>query len=388
MSTVAHGFDAIVVGVGGMGSATVYQLARRGLRVLGLERYDIPHDLGSSHGVNRIIRLAYWEHPAYVPLLRRAFELWRDLEHIRGERLLVITGSIDAGGPESRTVAGSLRSCAIHSLPHEALDGAALGRRFRAFQVPADFRAVYQPDGGFVLSERAIVNYVEAAHDLGAEVRAREAVVSWERAGDGVIVRTEARSYQAARLVLTAGSWTAALMPALAALARPERQVMLWVQPRRPEFFRLGRLPVFNMETPEGHFYGFPIFGNPGFKIGRYHHRREQVDPDRVDRRCGPEDEAVLREGIRRYFPDADGPTLAMKPCLFTNSPDEHFIIDRHPDAPQVTLAAGFSGHGFKFCSVVGEILADLAIEGRSRWDIELFRLARFSGGPEGPHDT
>jgi sarcosine oxidase len=372
-------YDAIVVGVGGMGSATVYELARRGVRVLGLERFDIPHDLGSSHGVNRIIRLAYWEDPAYVPLLRRAYELWRELEHRRGERLLVITGSIDAGAAASRTFAGSLRSCAIHSLPHEVLDAAALHRRFPGYRVPSEIAAVYQADGGFVLSERAIVNYVEAAHELGAEIHARELVQGWEAGDEGFLVRTAAATYRAPRLVLTAGPWTASLVPALQAFAQPERQVMLWVQPQRPEHFRLGRFPVFNMETPEGHFYGFPIFGNPGFKIGRYHHRHEPADPDHMDRECHVEDEAILREGIRRYFPEADGPTLGMKTCLFTNSPDGHFIIDRHPSDPRITLAAGFSGHGFKFCSVVGEILAELALEGRSRWDLGLFRLSRFS---------
>jgi sarcosine oxidase len=375
----AQEYDAIVAGVGGMGSATVYELARRGARVLGLERFDIPHDLGSSHGVNRIIRLAYWEHPSYVPLLRRAYELWRELENRRGERLLYVTGSIDAGRADSRTVTGSVRSCEAHRLPHEILDAAALRDRFPAYQLPSDMRAVYQADGGFVLSERAIVNYVEAAHDLGAEIHAREPVVDWEPSGAGVIVRSAGATYRARRLVLTAGPWASRLLPDLQALARPERQVLLWAQPRRPERFRLGAFPVFNMETPDGHFYGFPIFGIPGFKIGCYHHRREAVNPDQMDRDCHPEDEAVMRVGIRKYFPDADGPTLAMKTCLFTNSPDEHFIIDRHPTLSQVTLAAGFSGHGFKFCSVVGEILAELALEGRSRWDLDLFRLSRFT---------
>ena len=374
-------YDAIVIGIGGMGSATVYELARRGRRVLGLERYDIPHDLGSSHGVSRIIRLAYWEHPAYVPLLRRAFEQWRALELRCGERLLIVTGSIDAGRHDSRTFAGALHSCAVHSLPHEVLDAAALRGRFPAYQLPPDMAAVYQADGGFVLSERAIVNYVNAAHDLGAEIHAREPVLAWEAAGNGVAVRTAAATYRAARLVLTAGSWTADLVPALRRLAQPERQVMLWVQPRRPELFRPAQFPVFNMEAPEGHYYGFPIFGIPGFKVGRYHHRGEAVHPDAMDRSCHPEDEAVLREGIRKYFPDGDGPTLSMKTCLFTNSPDEHFIIDRHPALPQVTVAAGFSGHGFKFCSVVGEILAELALEGQSRWDLTLFRLSRFDAG-------
>jgi len=242
--------------------------------------------------------------------------------------------------------------------------------------------AVLQPEGGFVLSERAIVNYVEAARGLGADVHQREPVVSWTPAAGGVEVRTGVATYGADHLVLTAGPWTAALVPALQALARPERQVMLWTRPLVAPFFQLDAFPVFNLDAPEGHFYGFPTFEASGFKIGKYHHRREAVDPDRMDRDCRPEDEAVLREGIRRYFPDADGPALAMKTCLFTNSPDEHFIIDTHPALPQVTLAAGFSGHGFKFCSVVGEILAELTIDGASRHDLELFRLSRFGPLP------
>ena len=371
-------FDAIVIGVGGMGSAAIFELARRGLRVLGLERHDIPHDLGSSHGVNRIIRLAYFEHPSYVPLLRRAYALWRELEQTRGERLLFVTGSVDAGAAASRTVTGSLRSCAQHDLAHELLDADALHRRFPAFCLPPSMQAVLQPDGGFVLCERAIVNYVEAAHVLGAEIHAREAVLGWDLAGHGVDVRTAVAVYRAKHVVITAGPWASALVPALSTLARPERQVLLWAQPLRPEYFRLGALPVFNLDSPEGHFYGFPIFGNPGFKIGRYHHRYELADPDRMDRDCHAEDEAVVRDGVRKYFPDGDGPTMAMKTCLFTNSPDEHFIIDRHPHAEHVTIAAGFSGHGFKFCSIVGEMLAELVVDGETRLDRTLFRLSRF----------
>lgn len=376
-------FDAIVVGVGGMGSATVYELARRGARVLGLEQYDIPHDLGSSHGVNRVIRLTYWEDPAYVPLLRRAYELWREIENRHGERILFVTGSIDAGRADSRMVTGSLRSCEVHALAHEVLDAAALHERFPGYALPDDMAAVYQPDGGFVLSERAIVTYVEEAHRLGAEVHAREPVLGWDADGSGVVVRTATAAYRASRLVLTTGAWTAGLVPALGSLARPERQVLLWAQPRKPEYFSLGVFPVFNMEAPEGHFYGYPVYGHPGFKIGKYHHRREEVNPDQMDRRCHPEDEAVVREAVRRYFPDADGPTMGLKTCLFTNSPDGHFILDRHPTIPAVSVAAGFSGHGFKFCSVVGEIMAEMAIKGESRHNLDLFRLARFDVSPD-----
>jgi sarcosine oxidase len=372
-------YDAIVIGQGAMGSATTYHLARRGVRTLGLEQFDIPHEKGSSHGINRIIRLAYWEHPSYVPLLRRSYELWRDLENISGERLLVITGGIDAGAESSDTVRGSLLSCELHHLPHETLDAAELHKRYPGYRFPRDLMAVYQPDGGFVLSERAIVAHVAAAQALGAEVRAREPVLSWEPNGSGVRVRTPRGTYEGQRLVITAGPWAAKLVPELARTAVPERQVLIWAQPLRPEYFRLGAFPVFNMEAPEGRFYGFPVYGIPGFKLGKYHHLRERTDPDLVDREIHAEDEEVLREGIRRYFPDADGPTMAMKTCLFTNSPDEHFILDAHPQLSQVCIAAGFSGHGYKFASVVGEIMADLTMDGGSRLDLSLFRLRRFA---------
>ena len=237
---------------------------------------------------------------------------------------------------------------------------------------------VYQADGGFLLCEECVVAHVTAAQALGAEVHARERVVQWHAEDQGVSVTTTRGTYRARKLVVAAGPWARAMIPALREAAIPERQVMIWTQPRKPEHFRLGAFPVFYMEAPEGRFYGFPVYGIPGFKLGKYHHRGEPVDdPDQMDRECHPEDEEVLREGIRRYFPDADGPTMAMKACMFTNSPDEHFIIDRLPDSPQVAVAAGFSGHGFKFASVIGEIMTELIVDGATRLDTSLFRLGR-----------
>ena len=372
-------YDVIVVGVGGMGSATTYHLVLRGQKVLALEQFDIPHDLGSSHGVNRIIRLAYAEHPNYVPLLRRAYELWRELERKVGEQLLFITGGIDAGAENSATVQGSLQSCAVHGLPYERFDAAALHRRFPGYHLNSDMVAVYQPDAGFVLSERSIIAHVVVAQALGAEIRAREAVKHWRANKNGsVSVTTSRKTYHARKMIVTAGPWTRKLIPELEQYAIPERQVLLWTQPRKLEYFKFGAFPVFKMEAPEGRFYGLPTFSVPGFKIGKYHHRRERVDNlNNMDRECHSEDEEVLREAIRRYFPEADGPTMAMKTCLFTNSPDEHFILDRLPSQPQVGVAAGFSGHGFKFCSVVGEIMAELMIDASTRFDISMFRLNR-----------
>jgi sarcosine oxidase len=373
-------YDVIVLGVGGMGSAACYHLARRGLRVLGLERFDIPHTLGSSHGVTRIIRLAYYEHPSYVPLLRRAYELWRELEAGSDERLLFITGSIDAGGSADDVFAESLRSAELHGLPHEVLTSAELSRRFPGYRLPLDHLALFQREGGFLAPERCIVAHVEGAQRAGAEIHGRERVLDWERDGEAIRVTTDRASYRAARLVVCAGAWIGKLVPELAPLARPERQVLAWFQPRRPDLFRPEGFPVFNLAVAEGRYYGFPAWGVPGFKVGRYRHLGEVVDPDELDREPTAADEALLREFTARYFPDAAGPTMALRVCLFTNTPDEHFVVDRHPTDPRVILASPCSGHGFKFCSVIGEVLADLAERGETRHDVGLFRLDRLAG--------
>jgi sarcosine oxidase len=372
---VRERYDVVVVGVGGMGSAALYHLAGRGQRVLGLERFDVPHELGSSHGITRIIRLAYFEDPSYVPLLKRAYELWRELETEAGEQLLYVTGTVESG---ERIYAGSLRSCREHDLPHEELDGREIARRFPAYRFPDDLPMLYQPDGGFVLPERCIVAHVEGALARGAIVRARERVLAWDETANGVRIETERGVVEADRLVLTPGAWAQDVARLPPGMVVAQRQVLAWFQPSRPELFAPERFPVFNIERDGGHFYGFAVFGIPGFKLGRYYHLDERGDPDELFRGVKPEDEPVLRMFAERYFPDGAGPTLSLKTCLFELSPDEHFLIDRHPEAEGAIVAAGFSGHGFKFCSVVGEILADLVLDGATRHDIGLFRLNRF----------
>ena len=377
----AERFDSIVVGVGGMGSAAVHHLAQRGERVLGLEKFDIPHDMGSSHGVTRVIRLTYFEHPSYVPLLARAYALWRELEQNGGEQLLYITGSIDAGAPDSFVVKGSIASCAEHDLTHDVLTSAELTQRFPGFALSPEMMAVWQPDGGFLVPERCIVHHVWQAQAAGAEVRAREPVLDWQAKRESVTVRTTRATYDADRLVFTAGAWSQSLLPVLGENAIPERQVMGWFQPAQPELFAVERFPVFNCLVPEGHYYGFPIHGIPGFKIGKYHHLQQQTAAESVDRECHLEDEEALRACTQRYLTGGMGATLALKTCMFTNTPDGHFIMDHHPEHENVVIAAGFSGHGFKFCSVVGEILAELALDGKTRHDIGMFGLDRF--GPQ-----
>ena len=384
-------FDVIVLGVGGMGSAACYALAERGAKVLGLEQFDIPHALGSSHGETRIIRLAYAEGAFYVPLLRRAYERWQRLEHDFGEQLLHITGGLDIGAADSALIRGSRASCREHDLSHELLTATEAMARFPALQLPPHFAANYQAEGGFLRSERCIVAHVTRAQALGAEIRAREAVLSWEARGDSVRVKTTKGEYVADRLVVTAGGWAGQLLPELAALAQPERQCLGWFQPLDLPLFAKERLPVWLLygEGDEGNWYGFPVHGIPGFKLGKFRHLGEPMDlsggrettADREPNEArvpNAADEALLRRFTEKYFPRAAGPTMALKVCFFTNTPDEHFIIDAHPQHESVIIAAGFSGHGYKFCSVVGEILAELALDGESELGIAEFGLGRF----------
>ena len=371
-------WDVIVVGVGGMGSATCWQLARRGHRVLGLERFDIPHSMGSSHGISRIIRLPYYEDPAYVPLLRRAYELWADAERATGTTLLVTTGSVDGGPEDDPLFQGALASARMHGMAHEVLTGMEVNERFPGYRMEASARFVCQRQGGLIASERAIVAHTNVAMAAGATIQARERVLEWEAhpSGEGVTVRTDKGVYHAGRLVLTAGPWMADLVPLLGGVAVPERQVLIWTQPRTPAWFTPERFPVFNLQVEDGRYYGFPIYEVPGFKFGRYHHRGETMPAELMRREIDPEDETLLRNFGARYFPDGTGETLALRACMFTNTPDEHFIIDHHPEHPQVVLASPCSGHGYKFCSVVGEILADLATgDGTTRHEIDFLRL-------------
>ena len=375
-------YNSIVIGMGAMGSATAYYLARRGQRVLGLERFDIPHDMGSSHGYTRIIRLPYYEHPSYVMLLKRSYELWREIEQRTGEHLLHITGSLDIGPVDAWVFKGALRSAMEYELEHEVLTGLELARRFPGYQLPHDIMALYQPEGGFLAPEKCITAYCFAAMTHGAEIHGREAVLHWEPlpGGEGVRVHTERAIYEADSLVVTAGAWNDEMLGFLRGLIVPERQALAWFQPERPEYFQPENFPVFNLLIDEGRYYGFPVHAVPGFKIGKYHHLNESGPADELSREITPEDEAVLRECVARYFPMAAGPTMTLKTCMFTNAPDGHFLLDLHPEYPQVSYASACSGHGFKFGSVIGEILADLAQYRQTRHNIELFTHERFRG--------
>lgn len=374
-------YDVIVVGVGGMGSAAAFHLADRGLDVLGIERYDIPHAMGSSHGSTRIVRLAQHEGPEYVPLVRRAIELWRDLEARTGRNLLTVTGSVHAGEPGDDYLAGARRACDAHDVAYEELPAAAVNERFPGYDLPDGFEAVYQPDGGYLACEECVVAHVDAAHAAGATIRGRERVVDWTETTDGVRVDTDKGRYVADELVLTAGAWTADLLPEVAASAVPVRAVLAWLQPKRPELFAPDRFPVFVVREGDEGGYGFPVHGVPGFKFGRSPETRPEVDPDGMDREPTADEEADHRAFAERYFPAGAGPTLSTRTCIMTRSADEGFLLGRVPGYDAVTVGGGFTGRGFKFASVVGEILADLATTGETDHDVSAHRVDRLDVG-------
>ncbi len=375
-------FDVIVVGVGAMGSAACQQLAVRGLRVLGLEQFDIPHARGSSHGFTRAIRLAYHEHPDYVPLLRRAYELWHALEELSGQQLLTITGGLYLGSSRSQQLRDTVTAAEEHRVPYETLDRQALAERFPQFQVPEDFWAVLESQAGFLRPELAVAAQVMTALGHGAVIHGHEPVLQWQADPACVRVVTQRGVYEAERVVFCGGAWTGRLLADLKLPLRVSRQPMAWFWPQRPELFGLDRLPIWALAHDDGSsHYGFPTLpDNPGFKIAR-HWPGETADPDALDRNGSAADEADCRDFLQRYLPLADGPLMGLRICMYTNSPDGHFIVDRHPQFERVVLAGGFSGHGFKFAPVIGEILADLAVDGATRLPAGFLSLTRLSPG-------
>jgi sarcosine oxidase len=370
-------YDVVVCGLGAMGSAALYALAQRGVRVLGIERYALGHDHGSSHGLTRLIRLGYFEHPSYVPLLRRAYALWRELEQCAGRPLLQVTGIAEIGLPQGTLVRGTLAASRLHGLAHEVLTAGEMMRRCPAFRLPPDFVAVVQPDGGYLDVEPALAAFVALAERAGADIRSGESVQAVVPRGDSIDVITDRGRIEAGAAVVTAGAWTGSLVPAIARALRVTREVMGWFAPVDETAF--AACPVFILESRHGMHYGVPPRDGSGVKVAKHHHRDQTVDPDRYDRAVGPSDEALVRSAIAEHIPAANGALLSAKTCLYTVTPDHDFLIDRMPGSPQVVIASPCSGHGFKFAPVVGEILADLATAGATTHDISRFGLARFS---------
>jgi len=372
-------FDVVVVGLGATGAAAINRLARRGVSVLGIERLTPGHDQGSSHGESRIIRLGYFEHPSYVPLLRRSYALWRELEAEAKAKLLHITGIVEIGPPGGEVVTGTLAASRLHDLPHHVMNAAETMRRFPAFKIPDDYVGVFQPDGGFIAAEAAMAAMLARARAAGSEIQTNVTVHAVTPRGSGIRIETSSGTIEARSAVVAAGPWLSKLMPELPAPLRVTREVMAWFEPRNPAPFLSGPFPVFLLESPLGQHYGFPPWRGGLLKIAKHHHRNETVDPDNVDRIVSAEDEALIRPAVSQYIPAAAGPLRLAKTCLYTMTPDRDFLIDRLPGAPNIIVASPCSGHGFKFAPVVGEILADLATEGGTGHDISRFRFGRFA---------
>lgn len=373
-------FDVIVVGAGGMGSAAAFELARRGRSVLALEQFPLVHDRGSSHGHTRIIRRAYYEHPNYVPLVQRAFERWYDLEQRTGRHLLTECPCLSIGPPDGEVVTGVLAAASEHGLAVDRLSPVELRTRFPQFRFGDDDVGVLERDAGFLYVEDCVLAHLDAARALGATIQPEEPVVAWKASGNGVTVTTAEDTYQAGRLVLTAGPWAGRMLADRGSRLRVMRQTILWFGTTDEAAFRRDRFPIFLAEVPGGPYYGLPAIDGRGLKVARHYGAPELDSPELVERAVRPADERPVRDFLTTHIPNAAGPLRYAQTCMYTLTPDRHFLIDIHPDHPRVAVAAGFSGHGFKFSSVVGEILADLVEIGRTRWPIDMFRFARLGG--------
>lgn len=391
-------YDVIVAGLGAMGSLTLYELAARGHRVLGVDRYAPPHAMGSSHGASRIIREAYFEDPRYVPLVQRAYHCWERLERASATTLFRQTGGLMLGPPDGTLVQGARESAELHHLPYEWLTAADLRTRFPAFHPTDDMVGLLEPRAGVLHPERAIAAALSVATDRGARVQTNESFVEWQPRGDGVDVLTTRGRYRARSLVLALGPWTTDFVRELQLPLHVQRNVQYWFSPRHDHGqFSPDRFPVFITEasvreTPASEtparetavretstgdaWYGFPELGD-GVKVAR-HHCGVVTHPDTVNREVSAHEIAEVRELMARFLPDANGPLLRSAVCLYTNAPDGHFLLGRHPEHPAVVVASPCSGHGFKFASAIGEVLADLATNRPPQLDLASFALERF----------
>lgn len=380
-------FDVIVIGVGSMGSAACYYLSKRGYKVLGLEQFDISHEYGSHAGQSRIIRKAYFEHSDYVPLLERAYENWKMLEQEIGEQLYYKTGLLYAGNPNNEIIKGVKQSAALYNIDLEKLNNVIAADKFPSFKFPGSFEILFEPESGFITPEKAIRLYAAQAQKNGAIIHSNKKVIDWRKDGGSLIVKTDTQTYQCNKLIITAGAWAGKMVPGFADKIKVTRQFVAWIKTKKDDQFALNNFPCWMIGDDDKHgcYYGFPLldtkrFGEPaGLKLA-HHYPRNVTDPDNVNRQTTEEDIENIKYCLNKYLPGVFESVLSTKICLYANSPDENFIIDKLPGFEEnVSIACGFSGHGFKFASVVGEILADLAIEGKTSLPTGFLKATRFN---------
>ena len=374
-------YDVAIVGLGAMGSAAAYHLARRGVSVIGFDAHTPPHGLGSTHGESRIIREAYFEHPLYVPLIQRAYECWRELESEYGQRVLLQVGGLMIGPIEGVLVGGARLSADRHHLEYDLLSAADIRKKFPVLQPTDDVVGLFEPRAGILLPERCVEAHLAIASRHGAELNYNEAVTAWEATKGGVKITTQAGEYHAGKVVLAPGPWIGRLLPEPGVPLTIERQVLYWYNPGdNAALFGLDRLPIYAWEYTDGAlFYGFPNVGT-GVKIA-LHHQGVATDADSVERNVSPEEIGIMQTIVETFLPKLDGPLLRTEVCMYTNTPDEHFIIDWVPGVPRALAVSACSGHGFKFASVIGEIVGDLVTDGRAAFDLGPFSIGRFAEG-------
>lgn len=367
-------YDVAVIGLGAMGSAAIAFLAARGVKAIGMDAYYPAHALSSSHGDSRLIRLGYFEDPSYVPLLQRAYRNWRALEARLRADVLEITGVLQIGAPDSKIVSGTRASCSMHGIAHEVLDQAETAHRFPAFQLDRDEISVLDPQGGYLRPEAAVMGYLKLAAEDGAVLHFGERVTAIEPGDGGVHIRSVDGLYRARKVIVATGSWIAELAPQLRSHAVPIRQVVAWYQPRDGFVTKPGRMPCFlRDEGEEGSYFGFPAIGADGIKVGRHAHFREPIDPNQPNPPVNDADTQLLDTFIGKRLPAAAGQRTNAVTCRYTMLPSEDFLLDLAPGNSNIVIASPCSGHGFKFTSVVGEILADLALDGGTDLPIGAF---------------
>lgn len=372
-------YDAIVLGTGGVGCAALMHLARRSVRVLGIEQFTPGHDRGSSHGQSRLIRQAYFEHPHYVPLVLRAYELWHQLEAACGETLYHQVGLLEVGSPAGEVIRGVRASALQHSLPIENLSAAEVRQRFSGFRVPGDCEAVFETRAGYLLVERCVLAHANEAARLGAKVHTGETIRAWRPEGSGVVVETDLASYAADRLVITAGAWSGPLLGELGIPLEVRRKPLYWYRTRGDAYRADRGCPAFFFELRSGTYYGVPQIDAAGIKVAEHTGGHLVDDPTAVDRQLDRAEEHRVASFVGEFLPEATTERTDHTVCMYTMTPDGHFVVDRHPHYPQVVFAAGLSGHGFKFTGVLGEALCELALDGKTDLPIEFLSVGRES---------
>ena len=373
-------FDVAVAGLGGMGSAVAAHCAARGASVIGFDQFTPAHDRGASHGKSRMIRKAYFEDAAYVPLVLRAYELWRKLERDAGEDLLRLTGVLSIGPADSDIISGTLRAADRHDLLVKAWSKEKVQTRYPTLRLQPDEIALFEADGGVLDPERSVHAHLKMAQAAGAELRFETSMASWEITDKGVEIRlNDGTTITARRLVLCLGPWFQQTLASLGIPLRVQRNVQAWFSPAT-NAYDSGRFPAFLVDRAglPAPLYGFPDFGD-GVKAA-FHGLGEFTAASEMDREIDMvRDVEPIVRAMEQWMPGSTRTFREAKPCLYSLTPDAHFVIDRYPGQSNVILCGGFSGHGFKFAPVVGEIGADLALDGGSRHQIEFLSLSRFS---------